>query len=774
MGWTSSARRRISGTVLVIGLIGVPALANGPAVGAQAAPGASTTVAVQPTPTPAHPGKPSIVGVVGDSITQSTGTGELSKENPKNNWATGWEVNSVAARAGVSTGNRYNFSANGDRMSDFAPQIANGKSGGSGDVAPLPANAGLVLVEFGGNDLCRDSVADMTSVATYRAQFVAGLNAVKTKAPDALVQVMSVPDIYNLWYIRGAPQNSTYHPESESDQASSPPYYNGARFYWDQSFFPCRSLLANPDSYAQADRDRRAAVRARTKEYNQVLFDECAKVLRCKYDDAALFNLTSNRVSPPDGPLLPQNQWRFVDGDISRNEGVGVALCPVQGVFAGGCGDHFHPSKQGQGKIADVAWTYGRNYADTTYPTNDVYATTFPREDGKWAGKATVRFGTADNAGVRGQEVRVHKADGTITPWTAYFGTAPDVAITDPGVTYVEGRTLDINGNMTASKVVKIDIGPAQAPTNVAPPTVLASESGLSVKWVYPPDDGGSPITSYRIEAYKDRPATPLGTSFTAPGSATTAPVPSPLTGKVVQWRVIPINAIGEGTPSFLTPPTVAPFATLGAFVQRQYADFAGRAPTGNELANAVNPMSLGTTTPAAWLQTLTLAKYWDGAYGGPTRLYKAYFLRLPDTGGLDYWARHRRAGQTLSSISQFFARSSEFKRRYGTLSDSAFVDKIYSNVFSRPPDQDGRAFWVKKLKEGWSRGMVMLQFSESPEYKRKTAGMVTTVELTRGMLGRGPTQAEVTARDASFATDGYAGVLTDLIGLASYRTRVF
>ena len=41
---------------------------------------------------------------------------------------------------------------------------------------------------------------------------------------------MSIPDIYNLWYIRGAPQDPTYHPEPESSQAGG---INEARFYWD-------------------------------------------------------------------------------------------------------------------------------------------------------------------------------------------------------------------------------------------------------------------------------------------------------------------------------------------------------------------------------------------------------------------------------------------------------------------------------------------------------------------------------------------------------------
>ena len=195
-----------------VGLVGLPAF--GPA--ASAAPGApngrsraSAASGVAPTPTPARANTPTIVVAVGDSITQSTGTGELSKENPKNSWATGNEVNSVAARLSVPTTKRYNLSKNGARMTDMVGELKNGKSGGSGDVAAMPATTGLVLVEFGGNDLCRDSVAAMTSVASYKSQFEAGLAQVRAQAPDALIQILSVPDIYNLWYIRGAPQNAT-------------------------------------------------------------------------------------------------------------------------------------------------------------------------------------------------------------------------------------------------------------------------------------------------------------------------------------------------------------------------------------------------------------------------------------------------------------------------------------------------------------------------------------------------------------------------------------
>ncbi|MGN6694626.1 MAG: SGNH/GDSL hydrolase family protein, partial [Aquihabitans sp.] len=334
---TSKARRVAVGLVLVATAVAGQGNLSASARSTSGDVPAASTSAAAPTPTAAVPGKPTIVAAVGDSITQSTGTGALSKENPKNSWATGTDVSSVAGRLGVATGNRYNFSTNGDRMSDFAPQIQNGKSGGSGDVPVMPTNTGLVLVEFGGNDLCRDTVSAMTPVETYRAQFKAGLAAVANRAPNALIQVMSVPDIYNLWYIRGAPQNDTYHPEPESGQASG---INGARFYWDGLTavgvkFPCQSLLTNPDSYSAADRQRRLDVRTRNKAYNAVLAEECGKVLRCRFDGNRLFDLTSNRVTPPDGPLLPQAQWAFTDLDISRNT---ASLCPIPGITGDGCG----------------------------------------------------------------------------------------------------------------------------------------------------------------------------------------------------------------------------------------------------------------------------------------------------------------------------------------------------------------------------------------------------------------------------------------------------
>ncbi|MBX3284126.1 MAG: DUF4214 domain-containing protein [Actinobacteria bacterium] len=103
-------------------------------------------------------------------------------------------------------------------------------------------------------------------------------------------------------------------------------------------------------------------------------------------------------------------------------------------------------------------------------------------------------------------------------------------------------------------------------------------------------------------------------------------------------------------------------------------------------------------------------------------RLYKAYFLRDPSQKEIDYWAeRYASRRASLPSISEFFARSSEFRNRYGSLTDAEFVELVYRNVLGRSPDAAGLQHWVNALRKGQGRGSVMLGFSESGEFQRRT-----------------------------------------------------
>ena len=96
-------------------------------------------------------------------------------------------------------------------------------------------------------------------------------------------------------------------------------------------------------------------------------------------------------------------------------------------------------------------------------------------------------------------------------------------------------------------------------------------------------------------------------------------------------------------------------------------------------------------------------------------------------------WVQHRLLWQSA------FAGSQEFKITYGSLDNPSFVDLVYHNVLGRTADPAGRAMWIQKLQEGWTRGRVMAGFSESTEFKMQTDDANSITRLYLGMLRRSP-----------------------------------
>lgn len=184
-------------------------------------------------------------------------------------------------------------------------------------------------------------------------------------------------------------------------------------------------------------------------------------------------------------------------------------------------------------------------------------------------------------------------------------------------------------------------------------------------------------------------------------------------------------------------PAGSAPFASWSALVRRLHLDLLGRSATAPEMARWVEPLKAGQVVPADLVAALRTSEDHVGNVDPVVRLYRAYLLRIPDAGGLRYWIGVRRGGRTLLRISDSFAASSEFTRRYGALSNRAFVELIYRNVLGRAGDETGIAYWTGRLdRRAVSRGAVMLSFSESSEYRRKQAGAVESSVLHL-LLGR-------------------------------------
>ena len=85
--------------------------------------------------------------------------------------------------------------------------------------------------------------------------------------------------------------------------------------------------------------------------------------------------------------------------------------------------------------------------------------------------------------------------------------------------------------------------------------------------------------------------------------------------------------------------------------------------------------------------------------------LYIAYFNRVPDADGLDYWIGELKGGQSLEQIgASFYQAAIQFSSLTGysaAMSDSEFVEKVYTNVLGRSPDSDGLKYWSGLLSTG-------------------------------------------------------------------------
>lgn len=251
---------------------------------------------------------PHTMAAVGDSISQAASSaGSLGVDAPQNSWSTGTSntVNShylrLLALGAPINGANYNRSVSGAKVAGLNAQVVN----------VLALQPDYLTVEIGGNDLCTGTVAEMTLVSDFRAQFLAAMTTLTAGSPNTHVYVVSIPDAYQLWNL-----------------------FKGdwwARFIWSVGGV-CQSLLANPTSTQLVDVQRRAAVRQRNMDYNAQLAQVCAVFEHCRFDNNAVFN------SP-------------------------ITMSDV-------AGDYFHPSVAGQAKLASGTWAVGYTWATLPPPTN--------------------------------------------------------------------------------------------------------------------------------------------------------------------------------------------------------------------------------------------------------------------------------------------------------------------------------------------------------------------------------------------------------------------
>jgi lysophospholipase L1-like esterase len=250
---------------------------------------------------------PSSMAAVGDSISQAASSGgSLGADYPANSWSTGTNttVSSHYARLlafnPTILGRAWNDSVSGAKMADLDGQMR----------VVVGQRPDYLTVLVGGNDLCTDTVAQMTSVTDFGARFTTAMNTLTAGSPTTRVYVVSIPRAYQLWELF---RNSF-----------------SARLVWSLGSI-CQSLLANPTSTQIADVQRRAEVAQRNIDYNSTLAQVCAQYAQCRFDGNAVYSVA------------------FAKSDVS--------------------GDYFHPSIAGQAKLAAVSWAAG--YWPNGGPTPD-------------------------------------------------------------------------------------------------------------------------------------------------------------------------------------------------------------------------------------------------------------------------------------------------------------------------------------------------------------------------------------------------------------------
>ncbi|WP_309093523.1 SGNH/GDSL hydrolase family protein [Streptomyces sp.] len=245
-----------------------------------------------PKPTPLWDRSPSSVAAVGDSITRAFDACDVLSDCPEASWATG--TSPEVDSLAVRLLGRTGAARRSWNHAVTGARMADLPGQMARAVRRKPQ---LVTVMVGANDACRATPSAMTPVSAFRADFEDSLRSLRKALPKAQVFVASVPDLKRLW--------------SEGRSSAM------ARQVWQLGI--CPSMLGDADALDASATLRRERVRQRVEEYNKVLAEVCDQDERCRHDGGAVY------------------EYRFGTAQLSR-------------------WDYFHPSVNGQARLAEIAY----------------------------------------------------------------------------------------------------------------------------------------------------------------------------------------------------------------------------------------------------------------------------------------------------------------------------------------------------------------------------------------------------------------------------------
>ncbi len=410
---------------------------------------------------------PDTIAAVGDSITQAASTGgSLGADYPNNSWSTGGNsnVNShlLRLRAEGANPTATNLSVSGAKVVDLEAQM----------VLATPLKPDYLTVLIGGNDLCTDTVGQMTDATLFGDQFEAALDVLYAGSPATAIYVVSIPDAHQLWSLF----KSSFW----------------ARFIWSSAQI-CQSLLANPTSNQQPDVVRRAEVRARNMAYNAEMAQVCATYEgTCLYDGGAAFNTPLAKSDVSGDYFHPSVAGQAKLSGVSWNAGYSWSVAPPANVapsasFTFACTDltcaFTDGSTDGDGTVVSRAWNFGDGTGSTATNPSHTYA----------AGTYTVNLTVTDDDGATGNTSKQVSVSATPTnnPPSASF----TFSCSGLACSFTDGSS-DVDGTI-ASRSWSFGDGATSTVTN--PSHTYAAGGAYTVSLTVTDDDGAPGSTSQSV-----------------------------------------------------------------------------------------------------------------------------------------------------------------------------------------------------------------------------------------------------------------------------------
>ncbi|MEU1044512.1 SGNH/GDSL hydrolase family protein [Streptomyces sp. NPDC005897] len=255
-------------------------------------PAPSGSASKRSKPAPAWDTSPQSVAAVGDSITRGFDACAVLSDCPEVSWATG-----SSAKVDSLAVRLLGKADAAEHSWNYAVTGARMADLTAQVTRAAQRGPQLVAVMAGANDACRSTTSEMTPVADFRAQFQEAMTTLRKRLPKAQVYVSSIPDLKRLWS------------QGRTNALGKQVWKLGL----------CPSMLGDADSMDAAATLRRNTVRDRVEDYNEVLREVCAKDRRCRTDDGAV------------------HAYRFGTDQLSH-------------------WDWFHPSVDGQARLAEIAY----------------------------------------------------------------------------------------------------------------------------------------------------------------------------------------------------------------------------------------------------------------------------------------------------------------------------------------------------------------------------------------------------------------------------------